>query len=115
MTDDKIALQELPEKGSDATLLREIIGFAAQRLMELGAETLCGTATASAARDGPIIATAIATALADPDRHSRTAHPKAAQGQVLPGFHEPCRTAEKGAGRGDLERDESTQVHTLHW
>jgi len=42
MTDDMIALRELLEKGSDATLLREMIGFAAQRLMELETETLCG-------------------------------------------------------------------------
>ena len=42
MTDDMIALRELLEKGSDATLLREMIGFAAQRLMELEAETACG-------------------------------------------------------------------------
>jgi putative transposase len=42
MTDDKIALRELLEKGSDTTLLREMIGFAAQRLMELETDTLCG-------------------------------------------------------------------------
>jgi hypothetical protein len=35
MTGDKIALPEMLEKGSDATLLRKMIGFAAQRLMEL--------------------------------------------------------------------------------
>ena len=35
MADDKIALRELLEKGSDAGFLREMIGFAAQRLMEL--------------------------------------------------------------------------------
>jgi hypothetical protein len=35
MTDDKIALGEMLEKGSDATSLREMLGFAAQRLMEL--------------------------------------------------------------------------------
>ena len=35
MTDDKIALQDLLEKSSDAILLREMIGFAAQRLMAL--------------------------------------------------------------------------------
>jgi hypothetical protein len=39
-----IALRELLEKGSDATLLREMIGFAAQRLMELETEALCGAA-----------------------------------------------------------------------
>ena len=42
MTDDKIALRELLEKGSDTTLLREMIGFAAQRLMDLETDTLCG-------------------------------------------------------------------------
>ncbi len=38
MTDDKIALRELLEKGSDATFLREMIGFAAERLMALETE-----------------------------------------------------------------------------
>ena len=42
MTDDKIALRELLEKGSDTTFLREMIGFAAQRLMELETDGLCG-------------------------------------------------------------------------
>src|SRR2546427_3371303 len=42
MTEDKIALRALLEKGSDATFLREMIGFAAQRLMELETEGLCG-------------------------------------------------------------------------
>jgi ATP-dependent DNA ligase len=32
------------EKGSDATFLREMIGFAAQRLMELETDGLCGAA-----------------------------------------------------------------------
>ena len=32
MTDDRIALREMLEKGSDATFLREMIGFAAQRV-----------------------------------------------------------------------------------
>jgi putative transposase len=35
MTDDKIALRALLEKGSDTTFLREMIGFAAERLMAL--------------------------------------------------------------------------------
>ncbi len=33
MTDDKTALRELLAKGSDATFLREMIGFAAHGLM----------------------------------------------------------------------------------
>ena len=42
MTDDVMALRALLEKGSDASLLREMIGFAARRLMELETEGLCG-------------------------------------------------------------------------
>jgi transposase-like protein len=42
MTDDKIALRDLLEKGSDATFLCEMIAFAAQRLMELETDALCG-------------------------------------------------------------------------
>lgn len=42
MTDDKIALRQMLEKGSDATFLREMIGFAAQRLMELGVGEVTG-------------------------------------------------------------------------
>ena len=35
MTDDKIALRALLEKGSDTTFLREMIGFAAERISAL--------------------------------------------------------------------------------
>ena len=42
MTTDKIALYELLEKGSDAELLREMIGFVAEQLMALDVESLCG-------------------------------------------------------------------------
>jgi transposase-like protein len=44
MTDDKIALRELPAKGPDTTALREMIGFAAERLIALETETLCDAA-----------------------------------------------------------------------
>lgn len=44
MTDDKIALREMLEKGSDATFLREMIGFVAQRLMELEVGGVAGAA-----------------------------------------------------------------------
>jgi hypothetical protein len=44
MTDDKDALRELLAKGSDATFLREMIGFAAQRLMELEVGAVTGAA-----------------------------------------------------------------------
>jgi Transposase, Mutator family len=44
MTDEMMDLQKLLEKSSDAELLREMIGFAAQRLMELEVEGLTGAA-----------------------------------------------------------------------
>jgi hypothetical protein len=42
MTDVRIALTQLLEKASDADLLREMVGYVAQRLMELDVEGVCG-------------------------------------------------------------------------
>ena len=43
MTDDKIAPQDLLENSSDASLLREMIGFCrTARLMALETDALCG-------------------------------------------------------------------------
>src|SRR6201981_483894 len=42
MTDEMMKLRALLEKSSDADLLREMIGFTAQRLMELEGEGLTG-------------------------------------------------------------------------
>jgi transposase-like protein len=44
MTDDTMALQQLLEKTADADLLREMLGYVSQRLMELEVEGLCGAA-----------------------------------------------------------------------
>jgi len=44
MTDDMINLRTLLEKSSDADLLREMVGIAAQRLMELEVAGLTGAA-----------------------------------------------------------------------
>ena len=102
MTDDKIALRELLEKGSDATLLREMIGFAAQRLMELEAEGLCGAGHGERSpervnqRNG----------YRDRDWQTRVgtrraAHPEAAQGLLLPGFPGTPPHVGEGADGGD--------------
>ena len=96
MTDEKIALRELLEKGSDATFLREMIGFAAQRLMELETDMFCGaghgerTADRVNHRNG----------FRDRDWQTRVGIvelriPKLRKGSYLPAFLEPRRTAEK--------------------
>ena len=96
MTDDRIALQTLLEKGSDATLLREMIGFAAQRLMELETDTLCGAGHGERSpervnqRNG----------FRDRDWQTRVGSvelriPKLRRGSYFPAFLEPRRTAEK--------------------
>jgi hypothetical protein len=63
MTDDKIALRELLEKGSDATFLREMIGFAAERLRRMG---FAAPHPANARPTGAISATATAIATGRP-------------------------------------------------
>ena len=101
MTDDMIALRELLEKGSDATLLREMIGFAAQRLMELEAETACGAGHGERSE----YRTNLRNGYRDRDWHTRVGTvelriPKLRKGSYFPGFLEPRRMAE-GADGGD--------------
>src|SRR5580658_4601883 len=96
MTDDKIALRTLLEKGSDATFLREMIGFAAQRLMELESEALCGAGHGerSAERRNQ------RNGYRDRDWATRAGTvelriPKLRRGSYFPAFLEPRRLAEK--------------------
>jgi len=96
MTDDKNALRTLLEKGSDTTFLREMIGFAAQRLMELETESLCGaphgqrTEGRTNQRNG----------YRERDWETRAGTvelriPKLRRGSYFPAFLEPRRMAEK--------------------
>jgi putative transposase len=96
MTDDMIALRELLEKGSDATLLREMIGFAAQRLMELETEALCGAGHGERSENR----LNLRNGYRDRDWHTRAGTvelriPKLRKGSYFPGFLEPRRMAEK--------------------
>jgi hypothetical protein len=76
MTDDMMNLRTLVEKTPDADLLREMIGFAAQRQMELVVE---GQTGAGLRREEPRASGPAQwlprPALGDPRRHGRVSHP----------------------------------------
>ena len=66
MTKPTMALAELAEKGPDADLLREMIQYVAQRMMEMDVEGRCGAAFGTEARSGRTAATATATGAGTP-------------------------------------------------
>lgn len=96
MTDERMALIELVEKAADADLVREMLAFAAERIMDAEAETLTGAAKG------------VRTALRENHRNGyrdrdwdtragriELAIPKLRKGSYFPSFLEPRRTAEK--------------------
>jgi len=96
MTKHTIALDELAEKGPDADLLRHMIQFVAQRLMELDIETRCGAGYGVKSEDRSNSRTGYRDRLWQTragDVELRI--PKLRQGSYFPSFLEPRRTAEK--------------------
>jgi putative transposase len=96
MTDEMMSLRALLEKSSDADLLREMVGFAAQRLMELEVEGLAGAAYGERSPER------INHRNGYRDRVWETRAgaverriPKLRRGSYFPGFLEPRRLAEK--------------------
>jgi len=96
MTDAMMNLNALLEKTSDADMLREMIGFAAERLMalEVGALTAAGYGEKSADR------LVQRNGYRERDWHTRAGTvelriPKLRKGSYFPGFLEPRRMAEK--------------------
>ena len=87
MTTDRIALQQLLEKGSDTDLLREMVGFVADRLMALEVESLCGAAPGerTPARNQPAQRLS-RPGLGYPRRHARAQDPEAPPRLLLPGL-----------------------------
>ena len=96
MTDEMMSFQTLLEKSSDTDLLREMIGFAAHRLMELEVENQTGAAYGERSADR----TTQRNGYRDRDWETRAGTvelriPKLRKGSYFPGFLEPRRMAEK--------------------
>ena len=96
MTDDMMNLRSLVEKSADADLLREMIGFAAEKLMalEVGTKTGAGYGEKNGFR------LAQRNGYRDRDWETRAGTvelriPKLRTGSYFPSFLEPPRMAEK--------------------
>ena len=96
MTDAMMSLRGVMEKSADADLLREMIGFAAERLMELEVGGLTGAAHSEKSTERLVQR----NGYRDRDWQTRAGTvelriPKLRKGSYFPGFLEPRRMAEK--------------------
>src|SRR5918993_3339785 len=96
MTDEKMALLELVEKGADADLVRDMLAFAAERIMEAEVEAAAGAAKGARTP----LREAHRNGYRDRDWDTRAGRielsiPRLRKGSYFPCFLEPRRTAEK--------------------
>lgn len=96
MTDDRMALIELIEKGADGDLVRDMLAFAAERIMEIEVEARTGAGHGSRTPDR----TNHRNGYRERPWETRAGRidleiPKLRKGTYLPSFLEPRRTAEK--------------------
>jgi transposase-like protein len=96
MTDEMMDLQSLIEKSPDADFLREMIGFAAKRLMELEVGAIAGAAWGEKCAER----LAQRNGYRDRDWETRAGTvalriPKLRKGSYFPGFLDPRRAPEK--------------------
>jgi putative transposase len=95
-TRSNISLAELAEKGADADLLRDMIQFVAQRMMEMDTESLCAAAYGERTADRANSRNGYRERLWETRAGSVDLKiPKLRKGSYFPGFLEPRRTAEK--------------------
>jgi putative transposase len=95
-TKTNMALAELTEKGADADLLREMIQFVAQRMMDRDTESLCAAAYGERSPERANSRNGYRERLWETRAGSVDLKiPKLRKGSYFPGFLEPRRTGEK--------------------
>jgi putative transposase len=95
-TKSTIALAELAEKGADVDLLRDMLQFVAQRLMDMDVESLCAAFYGERSPDRLNSRNGYRERLWETRAGSVDLKiPKLRKGSYFPGFLEPRRTAEK--------------------
>ena len=95
-TKPTMALAELTEKGADCDLLRQMIQYVAQQLMDMDAEALCAAAYGERSPERLNSRNGYRERLWDTRAGAVDLKiPKLRKGSYFPGFLEPRRTAEK--------------------